>query len=621
MAQLVKLIAHGILNGQRFWGADDVCINFLRSFYGKELKAKELIVNVMPINGQKCCFFTYVCADKASDKSGRAGGYLALTVKMNCMYADLQNMYNILDAAYRKFIVGRIISQANRFLIDDFSSQDEMLKRLEQDLNTYIEEFSDQPDLVSCENFAHSGNSALSVNLLECTANLVQQVMKGVVISVSPQHPNSREQQLIQKHEQRLQAITKENKDTIRSIQSDAERRVADAENQRRREVAELTDQLRKQEQQSQETLRKAEQQAQANLKKAKEEAERRVEEVRKRQETELQTSRSTISQLRSKVTDKEKQLKETEAELTDAQNKIKKSESWQEDAKEYQRILKVLKDNIIPKYKGMIEDPESDAVLKLLYDVAHIELQPKATKKPAEQEDNAKGKKGQKPQSEQHDEAKSTDTAKPSDEPKDQTDSTASNKEQKDVISKEEQQSIERIIEIVRDFINSKRLVVVLIFALLVLIIVFVALCTREQEPTPTKPAFQEVTVEETVPPTVPNTNETDAHGKIIIEGPNFPGQQLSDYSSLEKGRVYSIYFLSAGGMTSGSDSFGDKWGLYSISLDGEEKSLEKDCYSISPSKDGDKSEISIYHEGTYELRYKFSKDSVLARIQFYVQ
>lgn len=621
MAQLVKLIAHGILNGQRFWGADDVCINFLRSFYGKELKAKELIVNVMPINGQKCCFFTYVCADKASDKSGRAGGYLALTIKMDWMYADLQNMYNILDAAYRKFIVGRIISQANRFLIDDFSSEDETLKRLEQDLNTYIGEFSNQPDLVLCENFAYSGGSTLNVNLMECTANLVQQVMKGVVVSVSPLHPNHREQQLIQSHQQQLQAIAKDKEETIRSIQSGADRRVADAENQRRREVAELKEQLRKQEQQAQDDLKKAEQQAQANLKKAKEEADRRVDEVRKSQENELQTSRSTISQLNSDVAEKEKQLKKTTSELKGALDKIKKSESWQEDAKEYQRILKILKDNIIPKYKVMIEDPESDAVLKLLYDVAHIEQQPKATKKPAEQEDNAKGKKGQKPQSEQHDEAKSTDTAKPSDEPKDQTDSTASNKEQKDVISKEEQQSIERIIEIVRDFINRKRLVVALIIALLVLIIVFVALCTREQEPTPTKPEFQEVTVEETIPPTVPNTNETEAYGKIIIEDPNFPGQQLSDDSTLEKARVYSIYFLSAGGMTSGSDSFGDKWGLYSISPDTEGKPLETDCYSISPSKDGDKSEISIYNEGYYELQYKFSKDSVLARIQFYVQ
>ncbi|MGN0210619.1 MAG: hypothetical protein ACI391_05830, partial [Muribaculaceae bacterium] len=457
MAQLVKLIAHGILNGQRFWGADEACLNFLKLFYGQDLKAKELIVNAMPIDGKKCCFFTYVCTDKASDKSGRAGGYLALTIKMDYMYADLQNMYNILDAAYRKFIVGRIISQANRFLIDDFSSQDEMLKRLEQDLNTYIGEFSDQADIVSCANFANSGNSALSVNLLECTANLVQQVMKGVVISVSPQHPNSREQQLIQSHEQRLQAITKEKEDTIRSIQSGAERRVAEAENQRCREVADLTDRLRKQQQEAQDAL-----------KKAKEEADKRVEEVRKSQETELQTSRSTISQLRSKITDKEKQLKKTEAELTDAQNKIKKSESWQGDAKEYQRILTVLKDQIIPKYKGMIEDPESDAVLKLLYDVAHIE-QPKTPKKPSEQEPKAKDKKGEAPQSAKSDEPKAQDDAKANDAPKCQPDTANSNEGTKDVISKDEQKSIERIIEIVLDFINRKRLVVVLFIALLI--------------------------------------------------------------------------------------------------------------------------------------------------------
>ncbi|MGN0211289.1 MAG: hypothetical protein ACI391_09285, partial [Muribaculaceae bacterium] len=146
---------------------------------------------------------------------------------------------------------------------------------------------------------------------------------------------------------------------------------------------------------------------------------------------------------------------------------------------------------------------------------------------------------------------------------------------------------------------------------ALLIPIIVLVALCTRDQEVTPTKPEFQEVTTSEIEQPVETSITEATGFGKIIIEDPNFPGQPVDDDNRLTKNRYYSIYFQGESGMINcGIGAFSNYWKLYRINADSDESVLleNQNGYLLSQN-DSDKSQIMIREEGTYELRFYLSK------------
>lgn len=225
----IKLYAHGVPKGQGSWGVEGLDSNYIDSFYGRKSNVPaQMYVEVRQFTSSSNCYYTYFVGNTC-DKDGRTGGYFALTLRINYYYADIRNIYNLLDAAFNKFIVGSIVSIAKgsvRYLISDFSQADDNLKALELEINKYLMQFSSDSDFISLNNFeANNLSKATQLNLLECEAKIVANHIKNhSVISVSPHYPSNREQQMVQKITAEINEIKASAQQQIDAAKENAQR-------------------------------------------------------------------------------------------------------------------------------------------------------------------------------------------------------------------------------------------------------------------------------------------------------------------------------------------------------------------------------------------------------------
>lgn len=238
----IKLYAHGVPKGQGLWCVENLDSNYIDSFYGRKSNVPaHMLVEVRQFASSSNCYYTYFVGNTC-DKDGRTGGYFALTLRINYYYADIRNIYNLLDAAFNKFIVGSIVTITNggvRYLISDFSQADDNLKALELEINKYLMQFSSDSDFVSLNGFkANSQSEAAQLNLLECEAKTVANHVKNHgVISVSPHYPSNREQQMVQKMTAEINEIKTSAQQQINAAKENAQRDIEAMRTQAQSEI------------------------------------------------------------------------------------------------------------------------------------------------------------------------------------------------------------------------------------------------------------------------------------------------------------------------------------------------------------------------------------------------
>lgn len=239
----IKLYTHGVPRGQGTWGVGDFDANYIETFYGRKSNVSvQMIVEVRQFNSSTFCYYTYLRTENICDKTGRTGSYFALTLRINYYYADIQNIYNLLDAAYNKFVVGSIVEVnggVTKYLVTDFAQTDTMLKSLEQELNKYLMQFSSDSDFISLSGFKANGhNEPAAINVLECSASAIAtHVKEAGSISVSPFHPSVREQQVIQKMTEEVNAANAQAQRLINEAQQNALRDINAARTQAQQDV------------------------------------------------------------------------------------------------------------------------------------------------------------------------------------------------------------------------------------------------------------------------------------------------------------------------------------------------------------------------------------------------
>ncbi len=211
----IKLYVHGTPDGQRLWGvaATDPDGSYIQSFYynSKTDVSVLLRVEVKQFDSNAKCYYTYVRGGEICDHGGRGGSYFALTVRMDLYYADIRNMYNILDAAYEKYISGHILAAtANggaKYKVADFRQEENIIKGLDEELRHYLQKFSSTSDFIPLRGFAVNGrNNARMVNLYDCETDTVEKIMRTEgKVYVSPRYPSLSGQRKIQEKDAKIQ--------------------------------------------------------------------------------------------------------------------------------------------------------------------------------------------------------------------------------------------------------------------------------------------------------------------------------------------------------------------------------------------------------------------------------
>lgn len=260
MALNINLYVHGVPMGQKTWGVLREDDNFIGNFYSHKWPAKELMqVDIMECKGKVYSYYTFVKGQNVMGYDNRTGSYFALTIRMDAYYADLQNMYKILSAAYEKMCVGSLVQKQGegiKFIVQDFAVMDAELKRIENRIISYIGEFSNNKDLISFSGFkTNSLQAAQTENLLECDNVKALNTVKATgKISVSPYYPSKEVKELISKNEdemQKLRQMTSQQineahekaSQQIRNIESKAKEDIASARRQASKEMTHLKSQ------------------------------------------------------------------------------------------------------------------------------------------------------------------------------------------------------------------------------------------------------------------------------------------------------------------------------------------------------------------------------------------
>lgn len=229
----IRLYVHGVPDGQKMWGIGNIDANYIKAFYGRQSDVPVLMfVEVRQYGSMSYCYYTYMCADKVYDHVGRPGSYFALTLRINYFYADVQNIYNLLDAGYNKFIVGNVVQVnggSTKYLVADFNENNDkvnsIFNSLEAEIKNYLMQFSSDTDFISLNGFKTNGQTGAAFNVYGCVIKAVTDYVKNNGSAVlSPLYPSIKEQQLInQVNEAKIQ-VKKEGEvagSTINSLRSD----------------------------------------------------------------------------------------------------------------------------------------------------------------------------------------------------------------------------------------------------------------------------------------------------------------------------------------------------------------------------------------------------------------
>ena len=89
-------------------------------------------------NGKWCTYYNYCRYANVLDIDGRSGAYIGLTVRLDAYYANLRNMYTVLEAIFMSRVVGLLLKKIPsgfQYIVSDFkNSHQSILTNVEKNL-------------------------------------------------------------------------------------------------------------------------------------------------------------------------------------------------------------------------------------------------------------------------------------------------------------------------------------------------------------------------------------------------------------------------------------------------------------------------------------------------------
>lgn len=242
----INLFVHGVPRGHKVWGPKEADAQYFGSFYGPKWDLDEVMkVDIMNFGGTTYAYYTFVKGLNVCDSDGRAGSYFALTLRFNAYYADVQNVYHILRAAYEKMCVGLCINSNNNHLQythADFSNIDAQLKDIEKEIIGYIKQFSILSDITSLAEFvSNTQNAAATFNLHECTAMAAYEAIKrGGKLITSPLYMAQAPARTVESYKEMMETTKREAQKVIAQERQDAQVRIAATNKKMEESIADI---------------------------------------------------------------------------------------------------------------------------------------------------------------------------------------------------------------------------------------------------------------------------------------------------------------------------------------------------------------------------------------------
>lgn len=317
MSLNISLFVHGVPMGQKVWGPKGDDQIYMSSFYGPKWDVPEVMkVEIMTFGGIPYCYYSFVKGQKVFDYQGRAGSYFALTLRISAFYADIQNLYGILKAAYEKMCVGLCISESEgsvKYLCPDFQNINANLKEIENHILKYISEFSIADDILNFDRLVVGEDGSIkSVNLHECTRILaLEQIRQSGRVMVSPYYLSTVAAKVVDQYKAEIQTVMERSKQEIQLHEQTYQDKIND-----------MTRRFH-------EELKETKERSQQRLFEVKEESERKISDIR-RSYADVDIKMNTLNQT----------IREREKEISDWKSQCqKKDKEMQSNSKVVQKL------------------------------------------------------------------------------------------------------------------------------------------------------------------------------------------------------------------------------------------------------------------------------------------
>lgn len=194
MGLSIDLFVHGVPSGQKVWGSTSEGLDYVKNQYSNEEHAPDFL-KVEKVND--AIYYTFFRTQAVRDVNGRPGGYFALTLRINMYYGDVQNLYKVLEAVYRKFCIGRLLKEmpeGMQFLVADFEKEEKLMLQIKDALRDYIQKFSTEGDFDASilPTLPNTKGQMKQINLFEGTSERALSVLKAEgCVSLSPHYSSS----------------------------------------------------------------------------------------------------------------------------------------------------------------------------------------------------------------------------------------------------------------------------------------------------------------------------------------------------------------------------------------------------------------------------------------------
>ena len=229
----VEVFLHGVPLGFKMLG-DEQDRTYLLSFYNQNDWDVPEFLKVERVGNKM--FYTFIKCNNVNDKNGRSGSYVGLTLRMNCFYADVQNVYSILHAAYKKLCVGVFVSDTGvktQYLVSDFKEVGTKFDDIKKRILDIVGSLTISTDLLEINQVSDKNAGTQCINLMECAEDVTKQIFAGTnSLKVSTFYDSTKARNLRREYDNKINQAQKQHSVDLKNCQAKYEGEIANLRKQ-----------------------------------------------------------------------------------------------------------------------------------------------------------------------------------------------------------------------------------------------------------------------------------------------------------------------------------------------------------------------------------------------------
>lgn len=195
----VEILLHGVPSGQDYFGIKEEQ-KLAESFYTSSNESVKFVVEARKNGNTPYVYYTYLRYKNIVGAGGRSGSYIGITLRLDMYYTDVVHMYNMLDIAFKKYIIGALLTstgESYKYISPDFNSKKSEIEQLQQGILKLIETTCVFPKFLKIDNsFINPITNAPTCNIADITEGIMSATIKKFSkIILSPDYKSNLEKE------------------------------------------------------------------------------------------------------------------------------------------------------------------------------------------------------------------------------------------------------------------------------------------------------------------------------------------------------------------------------------------------------------------------------------------